>query len=603
MPEGNHPQQRELKLGLALSGGGFRASLFHLGVLAKMAELDMLRHVEVISTVSGGSIVGAAYYLHVRRLLENTPPAELGQKEYIKLVDELIRSFLAGVQTNIRMRTFASLLKNLQMYSAAYSRSDRIAELYDETFYSPAFGPSPKRLIELRDIKIKPFGFEGDFSPDRDNPSRDHKVPVLLLNATVLNNGHAWRFEAVRMGEDARSSAASVAIDKNMRLLRPTSYSGIIGKQQDIAVGHAVAASACVPALFPPLSISGLYADGTRLQLVDGGVFDNQGIRGLLDRKCNLFVISDASGQLDDARDPATHAIAALGRSSSVSMNRVREEMLFGLFKQHPYKAAVIHLRSGIEPQELPYYGPDGKLSGTARLRNPDDSTLTMYDVPKNVQWLLSGLRTDLDSFTDVEAYALMEDAYRIATVELKQVAEGLYGKGWKAPAPTIWPFSDIAPWFDKATKDLLKHLRIGQLPAFKVVSLAPIRGAISSAPPIAFVLLLVGLLVKLLWPSVSPILLTPIRPLWMLLGIGFLLALAYVFYKLPELERIYKVARWLRVPSDFVLRVLFRVFPAVGAYLFIWIYLQTVNRLFLHLGKLSRLKPLSTDEAAKGTS
>ena len=42
------------KVGLALSGGGFRASLYHIGVLAKLAELDLLRHVEVLSCVSGG---------------------------------------------------------------------------------------------------------------------------------------------------------------------------------------------------------------------------------------------------------------------------------------------------------------------------------------------------------------------------------------------------------------------------------------------------------------------------------------------------------------------------------------------------------------------
>ena len=41
------------KLGLALAGGGFRASLFHLGVLRRMAELDLLRHVQVLSAVSG----------------------------------------------------------------------------------------------------------------------------------------------------------------------------------------------------------------------------------------------------------------------------------------------------------------------------------------------------------------------------------------------------------------------------------------------------------------------------------------------------------------------------------------------------------------------
>ncbi|TMP28955.1 patatin, partial [Pseudoalteromonas rubra] len=46
------------KTGLALSGGGFRASLYHIGVLAALAEQDQLRHIEVISCVSGGSIIG-----------------------------------------------------------------------------------------------------------------------------------------------------------------------------------------------------------------------------------------------------------------------------------------------------------------------------------------------------------------------------------------------------------------------------------------------------------------------------------------------------------------------------------------------------------------
>jgi hypothetical protein len=47
------------KVGLALSGGGFRATLFHLGVLARLAECNVLRSVETLSTVSGGSIGGA----------------------------------------------------------------------------------------------------------------------------------------------------------------------------------------------------------------------------------------------------------------------------------------------------------------------------------------------------------------------------------------------------------------------------------------------------------------------------------------------------------------------------------------------------------------
>ena len=80
------------KFGLALSGGGFRASLFHVGVLARLAELDQLRHVEVLSCVSGGSIVGAHYYLLLRELLQRKPDAAITRDDYIEIVQKLLSS-------------------------------------------------------------------------------------------------------------------------------------------------------------------------------------------------------------------------------------------------------------------------------------------------------------------------------------------------------------------------------------------------------------------------------------------------------------------------------------------------------------------------------
>ncbi|HYJ14262.1 MAG TPA: tetratricopeptide repeat-containing protein, partial [Candidatus Limnocylindria bacterium] len=79
------------KVGLALSGGGFRASFYHLGVLARLAELDVLRHVDVLSCVSGGSIVGACYWMMLRnRLLKAAP---MTQGDYMSLVQDLIEHF------------------------------------------------------------------------------------------------------------------------------------------------------------------------------------------------------------------------------------------------------------------------------------------------------------------------------------------------------------------------------------------------------------------------------------------------------------------------------------------------------------------------------
>lgn len=49
------------KVGLALSGGDYRAAAFHLGTLEKLHEMGILGKIDIISTVSGGSIVGAYY--------------------------------------------------------------------------------------------------------------------------------------------------------------------------------------------------------------------------------------------------------------------------------------------------------------------------------------------------------------------------------------------------------------------------------------------------------------------------------------------------------------------------------------------------------------
>jgi NTE family protein len=52
------------RLGLSLSGGGYRVTAFHLGTLKKLQKMDLLNEVDVISTVSGGSIAGAYFCLH-----------------------------------------------------------------------------------------------------------------------------------------------------------------------------------------------------------------------------------------------------------------------------------------------------------------------------------------------------------------------------------------------------------------------------------------------------------------------------------------------------------------------------------------------------------
>src|SRR3954466_16205938 len=55
----SEPRRQRQGMALCLSGGGFRAALFHLGGLRRLNELGVLSQVDVISSVSGGSIVAA----------------------------------------------------------------------------------------------------------------------------------------------------------------------------------------------------------------------------------------------------------------------------------------------------------------------------------------------------------------------------------------------------------------------------------------------------------------------------------------------------------------------------------------------------------------
>ena len=60
-------EQVDNLFGLAFSGGGIRSATFNLGVLQRLQELDLLRHVDYLSTVSGGGYIGAWLVGNVRR--------------------------------------------------------------------------------------------------------------------------------------------------------------------------------------------------------------------------------------------------------------------------------------------------------------------------------------------------------------------------------------------------------------------------------------------------------------------------------------------------------------------------------------------------------
>ena len=476
------------KVGLALSGGGFRASLFHLGVLARMAEMGVLRSVEALSTVSGGSIVGAHYYLKLKQRLETQADGAIGDDGYKKLVEELIDEFVRGVQKNIRMRTLTNLWANLRMVLFGdVTRSTRLGELYSRYFYRRggklAGGKGP---IAMPELITRPSGLADNegFNPRFSNWRRMDKVPILLLNATPLNTGHSWHFTARWMGEPP--GLIGPEFDAKPRYRRLYYSQAPEKKLQKFPLGHAVAASACVPGLFDPVELRGLYADGRQAKLVDGGVHDNQGIGSLLDEGCTFILCSDASGQMGEERDPSASLPGAMMRSNSILMDRVREASFLDLDTRLENRALegllFVHLKKGISAPSVDW----DKCQDPAE--SPRDPNPLPYGVDRDIQLKLAGLRTDLDAFSDVEAYSLMLSGYLMTKHEFERLDQENTGGtrdwgGFRIDAPTDarWKFLALSELIAKPASDpdprrreLGRHLDIGAGLFFKTWRLTP---------------------------------------------------------------------------------------------------------------------------------
>ncbi|MDH5253725.1 MAG: patatin-like phospholipase family protein, partial [Nitrospira sp.] len=474
------------KIGLALSGGGFRASLYHIGVLARLAELDLLRSIEFLSCVSGGSIVGAHYYLEVRHLLETKPDGEITRHDYVEVVRRVARDFLAGVERNVRTRIAAEWLTNMKMiFLPDYSRTVRAGDLYESEIYSRvADGQQGTRW--LNKLFVRPKGDE-NLVPKDNNWRRSAKVPILILNATTLNTGHNWQFTASWMGEPP--AGADARIDANYRLRRAY-YRDLPKCRQSIRLGHAVAASACVPGLFDPLTLTGIYEhDGEPIavRLVDGGVHDNQGASALLEQGCNVLLVSDASGQMDSQNSPSSGMLGVPLRSNTILQARVRgaefqdlearrrSGLLRGLM--------FVHLKKDLGSEPVDWIFCQDKSDPVRR------DPLLPYGIQREVQRRLAAIRTDLDSFSEVEAYALMTSGYCMTEKALK---ESTLGFSLPDAPREDWGFLKVEPFMkEPGDTPLMRQLKVAENLAFKIWLLSRTLKAVSVGGGFALLVLI----------------------------------------------------------------------------------------------------------------
>jgi NTE family protein len=228
------------RLGLALSGGGFRAAAFHLGVLRALRTAGRLGEVAVVSAVSGGALLAAAW-------------VATGHDDFAAF--------------EARMRRF--LARDLKKKVAlAALRPDRLLRLLVDPAYSLT-----EVLADVLDREVFRGATLGGLGAAR---------PRLVLNATCINHGTGWRFTSERIGDWKLATESRDVLDR-FRLAR------------------AVAASAAFPGGFAPLVLRGadLFAGSARapreVLLTDGGVDDNLGVQALVAGECDALVVSDGS--------------------------------------------------------------------------------------------------------------------------------------------------------------------------------------------------------------------------------------------------------------------------------------------------------------------
>jgi NTE family protein len=248
-------------IGLALSGGGARAMAFHLGCLRALHDRGLLSKVKVLSTVSGGSVIGACYAYSpddfasfdakMVALLRAGLQRSIIREAFlsVELPKIVLTYVVSGLPTAVLWST-ASLLSLFRSLTGAPTR--RAEQWLVSTGQSLPVWGSLTTAFERALQRIFGDKTVQDVAP--------HGLHVVI-NACDLSTGTAFRFGSKRSGG--------------------WRYGEIVGGAPTVA--KSVAASAAFPVLLPPLveTFEFTKRGNTRKQtvaLTDGGVFDNLGV-------------------------------------------------------------------------------------------------------------------------------------------------------------------------------------------------------------------------------------------------------------------------------------------------------------------------------------
>jgi NTE family protein len=371
------PHERRQGTAVCLSGGGYRATIFHLGALRRLNELGILSQADAITAVSGGSIFAAQLATYLARTPAAWPQPGGVVEGWEEHVARPLRAFAA---TNIRTRTALYGLHPLRWFDQN-AAIEALARRY-------AAGPAPGRLDEL--------------------PTK----PRFIFLATDMRFRQQWVFDtAGKVGSDAAGHAV------------PTGY---------WTLARVVAASSCVPGPFRPLRVregvdalrDGGYEGPDRQRLVrsidlaDGGVYDNLGVEPVW-KDHAVVLVSDAAPSL--SVDPPMRAVWRAMRYAVTLLEQateVRKRWLISNFVRGDLEGAYWSVNSKPSHYEL-------------------DPPAPAYS-DQLVEELISQVRIDLDVFSEGEIAVLENHGYLMAETAVRRHAGQLVREraGLEIPHP-----------------------------------------------------------------------------------------------------------------------------------------------------------------------
>ena len=292
--------------GLCLSGGGFRAMVYHTGSIVRLNEMGYLPKIREIASVSGGSIVAAALGLAWRDMKFD------GEGYAVNLNETFVIPVIRLTKLGVDLKAF--LLGLLPGFSSA----DEVAKAYDRLLLFEA---------TLQDLP---------------------NIPRITFMTTNLQTGTGWRF--------AKDYAADYRVG---RIDHPT-----------FRLSKIVAASSAFPPFLSPVKLdfeTGIVQpmEGTDLHrlpyikgaiLTDGGVYDNLALERVW-KRCRTVLVSNAGKLAPELGTPTGRWFGQLFSTFSILQQQgenMRRRMLFAMHNAKQRNVAYWSIDTPIAHYRLP---------------------------------------------------------------------------------------------------------------------------------------------------------------------------------------------------------------------------------------------------------